>query len=74
MSWPTEAEHLIEPARLRPNHSMPPRRGEEMTGARITGLARQHPLALEKAAARLTVAGRHEATHEPLAGLATPVS
>lgn len=41
-----------------------------MTGARITGLARQHPLALEKAAARLTVAGRHEATHEPLAGLA----
>ncbi len=42
------AERLIEPARLRPNRSMPPRRGEEMTGTRVAGLPRQHALALEK--------------------------
>lgn len=42
------AERLIEPAGLRPNHSMlPSRRGEEMTGTRVPGLPRQHCLALE---------------------------
>ena len=41
------AARLIEPARLRPKHSMPPCRGEEMTGTRATGLPRQHRLALE---------------------------
>jgi hypothetical protein len=38
---------LIEPARLRPKHSMPPWRDEEMTGTRVPGLPRQHRLALE---------------------------
>ncbi len=38
-------EHLIEPARLRPNRSMSPRRDEEMTGTRVSGLPRQHRLA-----------------------------
>ena len=38
---------LIEPARLRPNHSMSPCRDEEMTGTRNPGLPRQHRLALE---------------------------
>jgi hypothetical protein len=42
-----ETAALIEPARLRPNHSMPPRRGEEMTGIRVTGMPCQHRLALE---------------------------
>jgi hypothetical protein len=41
------AAHLIEPAWLRPNHSMPPVWGEEMTGTRVPGLPRQHCLALE---------------------------
>jgi len=29
---------LIEPSGLRPNHSMPPRRGEQMAGTRFLGL------------------------------------
>ncbi len=41
------AEPLIEPAWLRPNHSMSPRRDEEMTGTRVPGLPSQHRLALE---------------------------
>ncbi|MGH9123096.1 MAG: hypothetical protein ACRDYC_14335 [Acidimicrobiales bacterium] len=41
------AATLIEPAWLRPKHSMSPRRDEEMTGTRVTGLPRQHRLALE---------------------------
>ena len=43
-----ETADLIEPTRLRAKHSMPPRRGEEMTGNPATpGRARQHLLALE---------------------------
>jgi len=41
------AARLIEPAWLRPKHSMSPRRDEEMTGTRVPGLPRQHRLALE---------------------------
>jgi len=41
------AARLIEPAWLRPKHSMSPRREEEMTGTRVPGLPRQHRLALE---------------------------
>ncbi|MGH9152050.1 MAG: hypothetical protein ACRD03_06575 [Acidimicrobiales bacterium] len=41
------AERLIEPAWLRPNHSMSLVGDEEMTGTRVRGLPRQHRLALE---------------------------
>ena len=41
------AARLIEPARLRPKHSMSTR-DEEMTGTRVPGLPRQHRLALER--------------------------
>ncbi len=68
-----EAEHLIEPVQLRPQNSMPPRRGEEMTGTRITGHARQHRLALEKTAPRLTLTAG-QATNESLSGLDNPLS
>jgi len=50
MSWSPlvgETASLIEPTRLWPKHSMPPCRGEEMTGTRVTGLPSQHRLALE---------------------------
>jgi len=50
LSWPPPcgvAARLIEPAWLRPNHSMSPCRDEEMTGTRVPGLPRQHRLALE---------------------------
>jgi len=40
------AERLIEPAWLRPNHSMS-FSDEEMTGIRVPGLPSQHRLALE---------------------------
>jgi len=41
------AERLIEPAWLRPKHSMSPVADEEMTGTRVSGLPCQHRLALE---------------------------
>ena len=44
-----ETAPLIEPTRLRPNHSMSLPRDEEMTGARGSGLPSQHRLALETA-------------------------
>jgi hypothetical protein len=39
--------HLIEPARLRPHSSMPPWRGEEMTGTRARAAHGQRLLAME---------------------------
>jgi hypothetical protein len=41
MSWPPlvgAAAILIEPTWLRPNHPMPPQRGEQMDGTRVFGL------------------------------------
>jgi hypothetical protein len=38
---------LIEPARLRPHSSMPPLRGEPMTGTRTSGCPGQRLLAME---------------------------
>ena len=38
---------LIEPARLRPHSSMPPWRGEGMTGTRASGCPGQRLLAME---------------------------
>jgi hypothetical protein len=52
------AERLIEPARLRPNRSMSPRRDEEMTGTRVLGLPRQHRLALESEPQRVRRSSR----------------
>jgi hypothetical protein len=39
--------HLIEPARLRPYSSMPPWRGEGMTGTRARAAHGQRLLAME---------------------------
>ena len=38
----SEAAPLIEPTGLRPNHSTPPCRGEQINGTRVPGLPSQH--------------------------------
>lgn len=61
-----EAEHLIEPAWLRPNDSMSPtRRDEGMTGTRFSGLPSQHRLALENDRTASRPPGSYRARRTP---------
>ena len=71
LSWPPhsgETEILIEPTGLRPNHSMPPRRGEEMTGTRVLRAAQPALLALETGPQRVPDSAPPGDDHEALTG------